>query len=113
MGDLNVSQTSRRQRLKQRFLNRQHVYSVLVNATCTVCGESDPACLEFDHRNPEDKRASISELAHQGVDFSILAKEIAKCDIICANCHRKKTSLEQGWYQDLNGTSNNGKRAAS
>jgi len=58
------------------------------------CGESDPVVLEFDHR--EDKRLIISK-AVNNYGIPGLTAEVAKCDVRCANCHRRKTAIEQGW----------------
>ncbi len=54
---------------------------------CKYCGEKFWACLEFHHKN-KDKEFIISN-ARNGSGFSRLKKEIEKCDIVCANCHRK------------------------
>lgn len=55
---------------------------------CIRCGEKDVACLDFHHRNgKEDKLGHIGVIRKFGRD-RILA-EIAKCDVLCANCHRK------------------------
>lgn len=55
---------------------------------CLKCQEEHPACLEFHHRNPAEKDFLLSV----GVaKFSIerLEVEVAKCDVLCSNCHRK------------------------
>jgi hypothetical protein len=54
---------------------------------CGHCGESDPRCLDFHHRNPTEKVFNVSRQR----TIEALKKEIAKCDILCANCHRKVT----------------------
>jgi hypothetical protein len=63
---------------------------------CVDCGESDPVCLDFDHVSGE-KLANISTMI---VTYNLksLIKEIEKCQVRCANCHRRKTSKEQNWY---------------
>lgn len=57
---------------------------------CRRCGEGDPACLEFHHRDPDDKERAIGELITYGAGPEKLEAEIAKCDVLCANCHRKE-----------------------
>ena len=55
---------------------------------CGKCGETHVACLEFHHRNPAEKDFLLSV----GVAKYTLARlqaEVDKCDVICANCHRK------------------------
>lgn len=54
---------------------------------CVSCGETDVACLDFHHRDPETKEGHIGEFRKFGMKR--LLTEIAKCDVLCANCHRK------------------------
>jgi len=61
------------------------------------CGEPDPVVLEFDHRDPNEKRIGISSMLTSSKE-AILA-EIAKCDIRCANCHRRSTAKRFGYYR--------------
>lgn len=56
--------------------------------TCLYCPESHPACLEFHHRDPEQKELTIS-LAVARASLERIQTEIEKCDLICSNCHRK------------------------
>lgn len=48
----------------------------------------------------EEKRAVVSNLI-QGASIRRLAAEIERCEVRCANCHRKKTAIEQDWYKTL------------
>jgi hypothetical protein len=66
---------------------------------CVDCGESDPLVLEFDHR--EDKRAQIVDLMRNHAQWSDVLKEIEKCDVRCANCHRRRTAKVRGHYREL------------
>lgn len=56
---------------------------------CSRCPESDPVCLEFHHRNPADKDLAVSIMASHGYGRKRILKEISKCEVLCANCHRK------------------------
>jgi hypothetical protein len=60
---------------------------------CADCGECDPLVLEFDHRG--DKEFNIGSVFPYRNWASILA-EIAKCDVVCANCHRRRTAGRLG-----------------
>lgn len=53
------------------------------------CGETDPICLDFHHRDPQTKLGNICLMANKCVSDERLIAEIAKCDLICSNCHRK------------------------
>lgn len=54
---------------------------------CGTCGEKDPSCLDFHHRDRTTKEGHIGEFRKFGMKR--LLAEIAKCDVLCANCHRK------------------------
>jgi hypothetical protein len=59
------------------------------NVPCVDCGVKYPYyVMDFDHL--EDKKFNISYLAATG-RIGTLKMEIAKCEIVCANCHRKRT----------------------
>jgi hypothetical protein len=59
------------------------------------CGEDDIVVLEFDHLR--DKRHNVSamttELWHH------IEAEIAKCEVVCANCHKRRTDWRHGHYR--------------
>jgi hypothetical protein len=56
---------------------------------CGMCRENHPACLDFHHRDPTQKDFRISALGCMGWSKERVLAEIAKCDVLCANCHRK------------------------
>ena len=58
------------------------------DASCSVCGEDHPAVLEFHHRDPSQKVASISRMVKEGRPLADIFAEAAKCDIVCANDHK-------------------------
>jgi hypothetical protein len=59
---------------------------------CSDCGERYPPCaMDFDHRDPSTKRAAVTGMIGRASTQRLL-DEIAKCDIVCANCHRLRTS---------------------
>jgi hypothetical protein len=58
---------------------------------CAVCGGRFPAvCMDFHHRDPQNKSFNISSKL-SGRSPTAIAEEIAKCDVVCANCHRVLT----------------------
>ena len=82
----------------QRVREAQNlVLAFLRRNPCVECEEADPVILEFDHLGP--KRAEISTLVRRGVLESVLVAEMAQCDIVCANCHRRRTAIRQGWWR--------------
>lgn len=67
---------------------------------CIDCSESDPIVLEFDHVKGV-KVAEISKLTKNGGSWEKIEAEIGKCEVRCANCHRRRTAKQQGWYSYL------------
>lgn len=79
----------------QREKVRAAILAYLLDHPCVDCSEADPIVLEFDHR--EDKDFEIGAAIGKGVGLKRLMAEIAKCDVRCANCHRRKTYAERGF----------------
>jgi hypothetical protein len=65
---------------------------------CSDCGEADPIVLEFDHLR--NKTFAIGPALSQRSWKSILA-EIEKCEVVCANCHRRRTARRRGSVRAL------------
>ena len=59
------------------------------NLQCSRCPENHPFCLEFHHKNG-DKDKGITAMVNQGYSKNTILKEIEKCEVLCANCHRKE-----------------------
>ena len=84
---------------KERILERRkYIYNYLKSHPCVECGENDPRCLDFDHINPENKDLEISRAIWNNWSMKRLINEIEKCQILCSNCHRKRTAEQMGWY---------------
>lgn len=74
-------------RLKKEWLDTQ-------KTACVKCGENDIDCLDFHHKNPKDKAATVSTaVAHWSIKR--LQAEIKKTEMVCANCHRKLHAAER------------------
>lgn len=85
-------------RTKRRENARQYVWDYLASHPCVDCGESDPRLLEFDHVRGK-KKAAISVLASGRYSLETIQAEIAKCEVRCTSCHRKKTYKDRGWFR--------------
>jgi hypothetical protein len=70
--------------------SRSVVHAHLAAHPCVDCGESDVVVLEFDHVRGV-KSAHVSDVVRRGWSLDRLRDEIAKCEVRCANCHRRAT----------------------
>jgi hypothetical protein len=57
---------------------------------CTDCGIKDYRVLEFDHTE-DNKEIEISRALSTRLHMDTILKEIEKCEVVCANCHRIRT----------------------
>ena len=60
-----------------------------VKLKCSRCSEDDPVCLDFHHRDPSQKDENIGRMLNKAWSLPRLQAEVAKCDVLCSNCHRK------------------------
>lgn len=74
--------------------NREYVDKYLKTHPCIDCGESDNVVLEFDHVRGEKKR-NISDMILKAFSINAIKTEIEKCDVRCANCHRRVTYIRR------------------
>lgn len=56
---------------------------------CQVCGETEPACMDFHHIDPSQKEADVNYMIKNKWSKTRIATELVKCVPLCANCHRK------------------------
>lgn len=73
--------------LKHRAYRRTIEFINEHKKECAGCGETEFCVLQFHHRDPEEKEMNVNKLSSQG-RAKIIA-EIAKCVVLCANCHLK------------------------
>ena len=76
---------NRRRNWRQKRRNMFNDYKS--NIGCFRCGEQHPACLEFHHLDPSEKDISIRTMVR--LKGENLSKELDKCILVCANCHRE------------------------
>jgi hypothetical protein len=95
-GDLHRAQV-RATAPQRRRRSRAVVLSLLAAAECEDCGMRDVTVLEFDHVGA--KRAAVATLVGQAASRRALLEEVARCDVVCANCHRRRTAVRAGWFR--------------
>lgn len=77
--------------------NQTKVIEYLLKHPCIRCNESDILTLEFDHI--VDKEINICTALQLGWTWKRIEKEISKCQVLCANCHRRKSHMNCGSYK--------------
>lgn len=86
---------------KQKKIVQDFIIKYLKENPCIKCGENDLRTLQFDHRNPTDKVNDVSSLIGGRSSLKKIVDEISKCDVLCANCHSKRTSEQFNWYKQI------------
>lgn len=86
------SVASRKARLKKRI----YILEYLKTHPCIDCGENHLAVLDFDHVRGV-KSESVTVMLSHAYSQKRIDEEIAKCEVRCANCHRKRTASTQRW----------------
>jgi formate-dependent nitrite reductase cytochrome c552 subunit len=77
--------------LRARWRYHAEVLDQLRTVPCADCGGVFAQCaMDFDHRDPASKSMRVTAMVGRAGIRRILA-EVAKCDIVCANCHRLRT----------------------
>lgn len=89
-----------KERIKEKSWDRRKSVIALVNdlksAPCTDCGNTFPAvCMDFDHVRGV-KVANVCTMVHEGMSQGMVLREIEKCELVCANCHRIRTADRLG-----------------
>lgn len=91
-----VKARSRSNRSKYKDRNCDIIINYLLANPCK-CGETDILVLDFHHLDKESKVCEVSKLINS--DENLLWLEIAKCQVLCANCHRRETHKDFNTYK--------------
>lgn len=71
---------------KKKVLRNKAIADEAKSGGCVLCGESRLPCLDFHHT--DEKTDSINLLVQRHKSVERLEAEIAKCIVVCSNCHR-------------------------
>ncbi|GAA1744780.1 hypothetical protein [Microbacterium paludicola] len=89
---------------RHRHANWLRLIDYLESHPCVDCGETDPIVLDFDHLPGVDKKFTISRAVGASTrSWRAIALEIAKCEVVCANCHRRRTAMRAKFRKHLLG----------
>ena len=91
----NPGRADRRRRAK--LYAQAKVIEYLRAHPCVDCGETDIVVLEFDHQG--DKVINVNLLVAHGASWTTILAEIMKCEVVCANDHRRRTARTFGYYR--------------
>ena len=76
---------------------REYVQDIKKHSKCAICDENRWYVLDFHHIG--DKDFNISQKVQEGCSLETIKKEIEKCIVLCANCHREvhyKEKIQNG-----------------
>ncbi len=84
------------EKAKRRNAEQRKRLDVIINAAkdrpCADCGiKYPPWIMQFDHLEGADKIANVADMRRLSYSIASVMDEIAKCDVVCANCHCQRT----------------------
>ena len=92
---------SYKHRVRKHKEELERVLLDLKSGPCMDCQRSFPPCaMDFDHRDPKLKESGIRDLIKNRVSVEHLLREVAKCDLVCACCHRIRTHITRPAAQE-------------
>src|ERR1035437_1724100 len=87
------AEAAKRRSTRQTELQKK--VNALKAAPCMDCGNTfPPICMQYDHRRGT-KRGYVSSLVWRNCSWETILAEIAKCDLVCANCHSIRTENDR------------------
>ncbi|QGH78288.1 HNH endonuclease [Streptomyces phage Tribute] len=84
---------------ERRHELRDKLWAYKQGKKCVDCSETNPIVFEFDHLS--DKEHNVSKMVLDGRSWEAILREIQKCEIVCANCHRIRTHSRGGWVRNI------------
>ena len=90
---------------KAKYEKRRNGFIEELGGVCVQCNSVDE--LEFDHIDPETKSFNVAKKMANGA-IAVLREEIAKCQLLCKKCHKKKSVAQEevGHGEGLTGKKN-------
>lgn len=83
------------EKARDKYMRRRAVIDEAKDKPCMDCGVKYPSyVMQFDHRDPATKSFGIGPRG-TGRSVEALLAEIAKCDVVCANCHAERTHQQR------------------
>ena len=82
-------------KLSKHLVSELQQWVSALKRQCVCCGETDPIVLVFHHKNPKNKRYNISKMARMCFCKEQILEEMAKCIVLCCNCHVRIHTFER------------------
>ena len=102
----------KRQKQTLRVKKRDWFFSYKRKLTCQYCNEKRWYLLEFHHKSGYIKRWDVSDMISGGQSIETTLKEIKKCLVLCANCHRELHYLRSIVEDEYRGVAQSGRAGA-
>lgn len=80
---------------KQYQEKKQIIQNLKSEVSCQKCGEKRGYCLDYHHIDPLTKVDTVARLTSNTYNMEKVYKEIKKCVVLCANCHREYHYLQE------------------
>ncbi len=94
----NNKSTCNKHRIAHKRKNIEMVRDIKELSPCMDCGQFFPyPAMQFDHRVGEIKLGNVATMVSQNQARRKIIDEIAKCDLVCANCHSIRTAKRRGY----------------
>lgn len=78
---------------------RMWLASLKANIPCKDCNTCFPVvCMDWDHKDPKTKLFSLSNAVARKMARELILAEIAKCELVCSNCHRIRTAQQLNYH---------------
>ena len=91
LGEGQKDKTRQRSRDKRGEI-KKYIQHYKQEHSCTDCGENYPYwIMEFDHL--KDKLFNLSGFSTKTSNLDLIKEEIAKCEVVCSNCHKDRTYI--------------------
>lgn len=84
--------------MKQKYQENKNIVGEIKSSQgCAKCGDTRPYVLDFHHLDPTTKIERVAKMVsnHYNANNKEIQEEIAKCVILCANCHREFHHLQE------------------
>lgn len=93
-GQIGNSKPTMYRKIRRRKLKSKEFINKAKDGSCVDCGQKfPPIAMDFDHI--EKKKIAISEMVRMAATINTISEEIAKCELVCANCHRERTQKQK------------------